>query len=212
MWSWDDDPAILIDVLRRGGALGIPTESSYALAADPRNACGVEAIFRIKGRAAGQGLPVVIADLEQAYALGVARDAPGLDAIAPLWPAPLSLVVPLARPLPASAGAASIAVRVPAHARLAALLRRLGPLTATSANRTGEPPLLDPAATAELLANGANRVVDDGILPGGAPSTLVRWDSAGLRVLRSGRFSIERLHLEGFPIVEHRPGEREETE
>jgi L-threonylcarbamoyladenylate synthase len=180
-------------VLRDGGVIGIPTESSYALAADPADARGVEAIFRLKGRAADQPLPVVIAGVEQALALGVAADAPGLDLVAALWPAALSLVVPVSGPLPAAAGSASIALRVPDHPRLVALLRRLGPLTATSANRSGEAPLLDAVATAELLANGPSRVVDDGILPGGPPSTLVRWDSAGFRVMRSGRFPPERL-------------------
>jgi L-threonylcarbamoyladenylate synthase len=173
--------------------LGIPSESSYALAADPADARGVAAIFRLKGRAPDQPLPVVVADVDQALALGVAADAPGLAIVAPLWPAPLSLVVPLRRPLPAAAGAGSIALRVPDHPRLVALLRRLGPLTATSANRSGGEPLLDPAATAELLASCVARVIDDGILPGGEPATLVRWEGAGFRVLRSGRYPLERL-------------------
>ncbi|HVR30189.1 MAG TPA: L-threonylcarbamoyladenylate synthase [Thermoanaerobaculia bacterium] len=193
LWDWDDDPEELLAVLRRGGVLGIPTESSYGLGADPSDARGMAAIFEAKGRAAEQALPVVVADLEQAAALGVERDAPGLDALAALWPAPVSLVVPIARPLPASAGGSTLAIRIPDHARLRTLLRRIGPLTATSANRSGEPPLLDPRATSELLGAIDHRVIDDGILPGGAPSTLVRWVGGGFRVVRSGRFPAEGL-------------------
>ena len=193
LWHWDNDPAELLAVLRRGGVLGVPTESSYGLGADPADARGVGAIFRAKGRAQEEALPVVVADVEQAVALGVARDAPGLDAAASLWPAPLSLIVPIARPLPSSAGGSTLAIRIPGHARLRALLRRIGPLTATSANRSGAAALLDPAGTSEILGGIDHRVIDDGVLPGGAPSTLVRWEGGAFRVVRPGRFPPDRL-------------------
>ena len=197
LWSWDDDPTALVALLRRGGILGIPTESSYALAVDPTDERAVAGIFRVKGRADDQALPIVLADLEQAFALGVDRGAAGLEAVAALWPAALSIVVPIARPIPASGATATLAIRIPAHARLRALLTRTGPLTATSANRSGEPPLLDPIATAKLLddADGGagGGVIDDGMLPGGPPSTLVRWEGGGFRVLRTGRFPLDRL-------------------
>jgi len=192
-WHWDDDPADLIAVLRRGGVLAIPTESSYGLAVDPLDPRGVAAVFAIKGRAGGEALPVVIANVEQAAALGVDRDAPGLEAAATRWPAALTIVVPIPRAIPASAGDASIAIRVPDHPRLRSLLARTGPLTATSANRSGEPPLLDPTAVAELLAGVESRVVDGGPLAGGPPSTLVRWVGGGFRVLRAGRYPLDRL-------------------
>jgi L-threonylcarbamoyladenylate synthase len=126
-------------------------------------------------------------------ALGVDPGAAGLDRVAALWPAALSIVVPIARPIAASLSTATLAIRIPAHERLRALLRRTGPLTATSANRSGEPPLLDPAAVATLLETVGGRVVDDGAMPGGPPSTLVRWERGGFRVLRAGRFPPDRL-------------------
>jgi L-threonylcarbamoyladenylate synthase len=193
LWRWDDDPGELDIVLRRGGVLGIPTESSYAFAAAPTDERGVATIFAIKGRRGDQGLPVVIADLEQAVGLGVDPAAAGLDRVAALWPAALSIVVTIARPIAASVTTTSLAIRVPAHERLRALLRRTGPLTATSANRSGEPPLLDPRAVAQLLEGVGGRVVDDGTMPGGPPSTLVRWEGGGFRVLRAGRFPLDRL-------------------
>lgn len=201
LWSWDDDAVRLVAIVRRGGVLAIPTESSYALAVDPTDQRAVATVFRLKGRADDQALPIVLADLEQAFELGVDRGAAGLDAIAALWPAALSIVVPIARPIAASAGTSTLAIRVPAHARLRALLARTGPLTATSANRSGQPPLLDPVAAARLLDGDEGVagigddgcVVDDGTLPGGPPSTLVRWEGGGYRVLRAGRFPLDRL-------------------
>jgi tRNA A37 threonylcarbamoyladenosine synthetase subunit TsaC/SUA5/YrdC len=86
-------------------------------------------------------------------------------------------------------------VRVPEHAALRQLLGDLGHgLTATSANRSGGEPIVDPAEAAALLAGVDAVVVDGGILPGGPPSTLVAIEETGPVVLRSGRFPAERLY------------------
>jgi L-threonylcarbamoyladenylate synthase len=154
----------------------------------------VEAIYRIKEREAGKALPVVVAGREQLAALGIDPNLYIVERLFEHWPAPLTAVLPIARPLPASAGEGTLAVRVPAHEGLRGLLAELGHgLTATSANRSGEPPILDPAEAAGLLAGTDGVVVDGGILPGGPPSTLVAIEEDGLVVLRTGRFPSERL-------------------
>ena len=190
-WRFGDDAAPLRELIARGGILAIPTESSYGLAVDPRSAAGVEAIYRVKERERGKPLPVVAADLAQIAALGVAADDEAVRRAAPLWPAAFTVVAPIAEPLPASAGERMLAVRIPDHAELRSLLSALGTaLTATSANRSGEPPLLDPAAVALLLATEDAVVVDGGRLAGGSPSTLARWTDAGWTLLRPGRFPL----------------------
>lgn len=202
-WHFGDPVAPLRAVLARGGVLAIPTESSYGLAADPRNPAGVAAVYRIKGRDAGKALPVVIADRGQLAGLGIDPDLPILVPLSACWPGPLTVILPLlplvqmppgARQIPAAGGGTSLAVRVPGHAGLRRLLAELGHgLTATSANRSGAEPILDPAGAAELLAGVDAMVVDGGVLPGGPPSTLVAIEGEGLVVLRTGRFPSERL-------------------
>jgi L-threonylcarbamoyladenylate synthase len=194
LWHWGDPVAPLQALLARGGVLAIPTESSYGLGADPRNPAGVEAIYRIKGREAGKPLPVVVSGREQLAGLGVDPNLYIVERLFEHWPAPLTAVLPISRPLPASAGESRLAVRVPAHEALRELLAALGHgLTATSANRSGGEPILDPAAAAELLAGEDAMVVDGGVLPGGPPSTLVAIEEDGLKVLRTGRFPTGRL-------------------
>ena len=142
VWAWDGDLNEVRTALVDGRILAIPTESSYGLAVDPRSVAGVEAIYRLKERERGKPLPVVAGNLEQAIDLGVERN----DAIRMAethWPAALTVVAPLRAGLsvPAAAGGDTLAVRVPDHDRLRTLLQALGhPLTATSANRSGEPP------------------------------------------------------------------------
>jgi L-threonylcarbamoyladenylate synthase len=193
-FHFGDPVAPLRDLLARGGIVAFPTESSYGLGVDPWNRAGVEAIYRIKEREAGKALPVVIAGRDQLAGLGIADDLHIVERFFAVWPAPLTVVLPVARPLPASAGEGTLAVRVPAHEDLLALLAALGHgLTATSANRSGEAPILDPAGLGRLLAGEDAAVVDGGVLPGGPPSTLVAIEGEGLVVLREGRFPAERL-------------------
>ena len=198
VFRFGDPVGPLQELLARGGVLAIPTESSYGLAADPRNPAGVEAIYRIKEREAGKPLPVVVAGRGQLAGLGADPNAYIVERLLALWPAPLTVVLPIERPLPASAGTRTLAVRAPDHPELLALLDALGHgLTATSANRSGGEPILDPEEVAELLAGEDAAVVDGGVLPGGPPSTLVAIEEGGLKVLRNGRFPAERL-LEEF--------------
>ncbi|MDX1503938.1 MAG: L-threonylcarbamoyladenylate synthase [Thermoanaerobaculia bacterium] len=194
VWRWGDPVEPLARLFARGGVAAIPTESSYGLAADPRSARGVAAVFAAKGRPAGKPLPVVAADLGQIRALGLVVDAEERAGWTALWPAPLTLLLPVTRPLPAAAGSGRCAVRVPAHRRLRGLLEALGhPLTATSANRSGEPPILEPARLTPLLIRSDAMIVDDGTLPGGPPSTLARLDPEGLTIVRPGALSREAL-------------------
>ena len=196
VWHRGEPVAPLAACLDRGGLLAIPTESSYGLGADPGNPSGVAAVYRVKGRAAGKPLPVVVAALDALAGLGIDPDLPILKRLLEDWPGPLSVLLPIAPGLPAAAGAGSLAVRIPGHPGLRALLAALGrPLTATSANRSGAEPIVDPAELPELLAGEDAVVIDGGILPGGPPSTLVEPARSGWgwRVLRPGSFDGERL-------------------
>lgn len=178
------------EVLAAGGLLAFPTESSYGLGVDPLDPRGVEAIYRLKGRERGKALPVVAADITQLLALGVEPAAEALAWARSRWPAALTVVLPLAAPIPASGGVSTIAARIPAHAGLRALLGEIGhALTATSANPSGEPPLTDPNDVRSWLAASGESyfVLDGGPTAGGLPSTLVELRDGEVVVLRKGR-------------------------
>lgn len=218
LWRFGDLLEPLRERVARGAVLAIPTESSYGLAVDPRNRRGVEAIFRLKGRDAGKPLPVLVAHRRQVADLGIDPDLPILSRLAACWPGAVTAVLPLAagsRRLPAAAGGSTVAVRVPAHPQTRGLVALLGPLTATSANASGEPALVDPRQAARLLAGDDSLVIDGGVLPGGPPSTLVVPETDGdgqlrrVRVLREGRVSADLLaQLLGAPVV--RGGSRDD--
>jgi L-threonylcarbamoyladenylate synthase len=105
------------------------------------------------------------------------------------WPGPLTLVLPAAAGLPEFllGPGRTIAVRIPPLSWLRALVKEIGqPLTATSANLSGEKELADPAEVIALFRDKVEIVVDGGPSPGGVPSTIVDLTSPEPRILRIG--------------------------
>ncbi len=183
-----EESAGLADLLARGGVAAIPTETFYGLAADPRSAAGVERILALKRRDASSALLVLFAARPQLETLGVAAPPAVLDRFFAIWPAPLTVVVDVRSPIPACLGAATLGIRMPAHDGLRRLLERIGPVTGTSANRSGEEPCVDPDEVARRIGPDIDVLADGGRTPGGLPSTLVDATVEPPRVLRAGAF------------------------
>jgi tRNA threonylcarbamoyl adenosine modification protein (Sua5/YciO/YrdC/YwlC family) len=182
--------AELSSLLRAGGVAAIPTETFYALATDPRSGAGVERILRAKGRfEQHKPLLVLFAEPAQLDALGVTAPPGVLERFLRLWPAPLTVVVPLRTPLPASLGAPNLGIRVPSDETLRRLLARVGPVTGTSANRSGQRARVDPEEVVEVFGREIDVLVDGGFTPGGLPSTLVDATADPPRLLRAGAFA-----------------------
>jgi L-threonylcarbamoyladenylate synthase len=108
------------------------------------------------------------------------------------WPGALTLALPARDGVPAALVAEGcIAIRQSSHPTAQALVAALGrPLTTTSANRAGEPPVTTPEAVDEIFG-GRVRVLHGGATPGGAPSTLVRVRVDQLEILRRGAIEID---------------------
>ncbi len=160
-------------LLSAGGVAALPTETFYGLAADPRSEDGVRRVLEAKGRDDRKPLPVVFATPGQLAGLGVAAPGALLDRYLALWPAPLTVVLPLEKPIAASRGLATLAVRIPGAPDLRALLEEIGAVTATSANRSDAPPLEDPDDVARAFEGRLDLLVDGGRTPGRLPSTLI---------------------------------------
>jgi L-threonylcarbamoyladenylate synthase len=172
--------------LAAGGVAGIPTETFYGLATNPKSEGGVRRIIEAKGRDDGKPMPVLFATREQLEHLGVTARAEVLDRFFLLWPAPLTVVLPIERPIAASRGLSTLAVRMPASRSLILLLESVGAVTGTSANPSGEPALADPDAVAAAFSGRLDLLVDGGRTPGEAPSTIVDATVEPPAVVREG--------------------------
>jgi len=167
-----------------GGVLLLPTESFYGLGTDPRSDAGVARIFTLKDRPAELGLPVLCADWQQLESLVVVPETYRVK-LARLWPAALTVVLPTVDEISAARGG-TLAVRIPAHAELRALLYRVGPLTATSANRHAEPPSTTVDGALASLAEAPDLTLDGGATAGGQASTLIDLSRGEPEILRRG--------------------------
>ena len=171
------------------GVVALPTETFYGLAVPPDDPAAVDRVFALKGRPAEKALPVVAASLAQLERLVVVPEE-WRGRLEAAWPAPLTVVLPSARGL-AGVGQ-TLAVRVPAQPLLRRLLASVGPLTATSANRSGGPPLARVEDVARVLGDGLALLLDGGDAPGGLPSTVLDITRGAPRILRQGAFQPPR--------------------
>jgi len=172
------------DVVAAGGVVLIPTESHYGLGVDPRQSSAVERVFALKGRPDDLALPVVCSDWDQVDSLIRVPDGRRVK-LARIWPAALT-VIALCHHSVAASSTDTLAVRIPDHDLLRTLLYRVGPLTATSANRHGEPPCPTVSAALESLLGTPDLLLDGGVLAGGPVSTLIDLTSDIAREIRSG--------------------------
>jgi L-threonylcarbamoyladenylate synthase len=177
-----------LDFLARGGVVAIPTETFYGLASDPFSGESVTAIYALKGRSSEKALPVLIGKVSQLKELGVCAPDSVIDLLLGIWPAPLTAILPVTSPIAASGSASTLAVRMPAHADLLRFLEISGPLTGTSANRSGKPPESDPEQVWREFGKRGVWLIDDGQTPGGLPSTVIDFEASPPRLVRPGAY------------------------
>jgi L-threonylcarbamoyladenylate synthase len=178
--------------IRRGGVIALPTDTLYGLAADPFRAEAVARVFEAKGRDADRALPLIAADIAQVIAHLGPLSASAAVLAGRFWPGPLTLLLPAAARLApdVTGGTGAVGVRVPANDVARAVCAACGhPVTATSANRSGEPATADPDVVEGTLGDRLDFLLDAGVTPGGAPSTMVDVTAAEPRLVRAGAIS-----------------------
>ncbi|MDF7775859.1 L-threonylcarbamoyladenylate synthase [Sphingomonas sp. AOB5] len=180
-------------VIAAGGCVAVPTETVYGLAADATDSRAVAGIYEAKGRPSFNPLIVHVPDLAAAERIAEFDDV-ARDLARRFWPGPLTLVLPVRSDAGiaslVTAGLETIAIRVPRHRAMQALLAASGkPLAAPSANASGG---ISPTRAAHVAASLAGRiplVIDDGATEAGLESTIVR----GREILRPGPLTFEDL-------------------
>lgn len=170
-----------------GGVIAMPTDSFYALGACVFNESAVGRVCVIKGERGAKPILVLIADRSQLDALVSCVPPAAAVLMDRFWPGPLTIVLPASPRLPSAltAGTGTVGVRLPAMPRLAALLRAAGPLTGTSANRSGAPPARSAREVEQALGQDVDLILDGGPASASLPSTVVE-AADRVRVIREG--------------------------
>jgi L-threonylcarbamoyladenylate synthase len=192
----DAEIAEAVAHLRGGGVVIYPTGSFLAAGVLATLPEAVGRLRTLKGRPSDKPFGVIVATIDAVTELGIDMGANERDLAVRFWPGPLSLVLPLAAisPLAASFPGGTVAVRVPGHPVAHALAAACGgAITATSANRSGAPPVTTARDLGPEWRSPDVLILGDEPAAGGLPSTLVAVRDGVARVLRPGRISTAEL-------------------
>ena len=184
-------------LIAEGQPVAVPTETVYGLAADATNGEAIARIYAAKGRPSFNPLIVHVPDLAAAEQL-VEFDNVARELAVKYWPGPLTLVLPARADngiaAIVSAGLPTLAIRVPAHPAMRALLAATGkPLAAPSANASGR---ISPTRAEHVVASLGGRiplVIDGGATGVGIESTIARVIDGRVEVLRLGSIDLGAL-------------------
>ncbi len=192
-----DRPLVLAaEVIQAGGVIVYPTETVYGIGSNAWDGTAIAKIRALKRRTDQKPILVIVGSREQLVSV--------VDGISPLaercmdafWPGPLTLVFKASNRVPdlLSRGTGTIGVRIPSSPVCLRLLELAGcPLTSTSANLSGMPPLLSVQEIRKAIPLGIDLVLDAGSLPPSEPSTVLDVTGDQPRLLRAGAVSEARL-------------------
>ncbi len=180
--------------VRAGQLVVLPTDTVYGLGCDAFNSAAVRSLLSAKGRTSSMPAPVLV---------GSWRTIDGLVSVVPMaarrlieafWPGGLSLVLPHAPSLAWELGdtKGTVMLRMPLHPVAIELLRDVGPMAVSSANRSGSPPAATMDEARVQLGQSVAVYLDGG--PSGEPVASTIVDLTGEpRILRQGAVSAAAL-------------------
>lgn len=187
-----------VAVLRRGGVIVYPTDTVYGLGANACDEWAVEQVFKIKNRPLTKPLPIVARNIN--WVKELAFVPPKLESrLAELWPGATTAVLHKKDIIPniVTAGHKTVGIRIADHVFVDKLLGKFGyPLTATSANISGEEPTGDVSKIVGMFKDQVwkpDLVLDAGILPPSQPSTILDLSHIKPKILRVGPSKPEKL-------------------
>jgi len=192
-------------LIARGLPVAVPTETVYGLAGDATSGEAVAAIYAAKGRPSFNPLIAHVTDPDMAARIAILLPS-ALRLADRFWPGPLTMVLPAAARSPiaslATAGLPSVAVRMPAHPVMRALIAAIGrPLAAPSANASGSISATRAEHVARSLDGRIPLVLDAGPTAIGIESTIVAVGQDRLRLLRPGSVTAAMLEeAAGMPV------------
>jgi L-threonylcarbamoyladenylate synthase len=186
------------DQIRAGEVLGMPTDTFYGLAADPFNLRAVDRVYEIKTRSRHKPLSLLIESVDQAEELAKPLPEEFYRLAAKYWPGPLTLIVRAGSrlPLKVTANTGNVALRVPnSKISLAVVQAASIPITATSANLSGETECTTAEAVRGQLGDRISIIVDGGTSPREVGSTIIDLtdEEARWKVMREGAIATREI-------------------
>ena len=184
------------EIIRRGGLVGIPTETVYGLGANGLDPKAVSRIFEAKGRPQDNPLILHITDVSwlERYCKEIPLTAYKLAEA--YWPGPMTMILPRKDMVPdaVTAGLDTVGMRCPSHPLCHELIRLADvPIAAPSGNTSGRPSPTTAEHMREDMDGKIDAIVDGGPCSVGVESTIIDLTCTPPRLLRPGGISLEQL-------------------
>jgi tRNA threonylcarbamoyl adenosine modification protein (Sua5/YciO/YrdC/YwlC family) len=190
-------------VVRTGQLVVLPTDTLYGLGCDAFSSVAVQGLLDAKGRGRDMPVPVLVGSWStvDGLVLGVSPEARRL--IEAFWPGGLSIVLRHAPSLAWDLGdtRGTVMLRMPLHPVALELLREVGPMAVSSANRSGQPPATTASQARDQLGERVPVLLDGGPAGAAVPSTVVDLTADDPLVLREGAVSVAQIgEVLGVPV------------
>lgn len=184
--------------LLKGRVVVYPTDTLYALGVNIFDTESIRKLFAIKKRSDKKPIPVMVSSISMAKIVAEI-DEKREKVLKSFWPGPFTFILkkkPIVSYL-LTAGRNTIALRIPNNEFCKMLISDFeGPVTATSANISGEEPSHDCREIVkrfEIEEIQPELVIDAGVLPKSAPSTIIDITGNMPKVLRINSTNKEDL-------------------
>lgn len=186
-------------VLRKGGVVAYPTDSSYALGCHIGDKTAMDAIRRLRGLEDKHNFTLVCRDLSEIATYARVSNT-AYRMIKSVTPGAYTFILRATREVPRRLQhprRRTIGIRVPDNTICEALLDAMGePLMSVSLMLPGEVlPLADAEEIRQQMGNGIDVIVDGGAC-GYEPTTVVEWLDDEPVLVRKGKGSIATLNLD----------------
>jgi L-threonylcarbamoyladenylate synthase len=199
----EDGLVAAVNALQQGQLVVLPTDTVYGIGADAFTPAAVKALLAAKGRGRNMPPPVLVGSVRAAAALTESLGAYGQDLIDEFWPGPLTLVFRASPTLMWDLGdtRGTVAIRMPLHPVALDLLRRVGPMAVSSANKHGLPAAAVVEEAQGQLGDEISVYLDGGPCADSVPSTILDLTGSVPRMLRAGVISVDALR-KVVPVID----------
>ena len=174
-------------IIDQGELVVYPTETLYALGANPFSEDAVKKLFEVKKRPLNVPISVAVSDLEMM--MNIAEVSELAEKIARHFlPGPLTLLMRKKAQFPSilTSGSDIIGIRVPKHKAALKIIKATGPITATSANLHGQPDPKNLDVAVNQLGEKVTLYIDCGECEYQSPSTIVDVSTPSAKIIRKG--------------------------
>ena len=183
-------------VMRNGGIVVYPTETSYGLGVVAKDRKAVKRLRKAKRMPNNKPISIIVNSLENAKKFGkIGRNAVRL--VKKFMPGPLTIVVPKKKSLPNELSKKTVAFRISAHKFAHELCKEMKTaITATSANLHKEEACFSAEEAERVMGNRISIIIDAGNLRKISPSTI--FDTVNGSVIRQGPIAEREIFKEWY--------------